>query len=128
MKYLLLSFALLISHQAFSNINADLIAAVKVGNLELAQDFLAKGANPNTINSSGSALLHLAIINIDKKMVKLLLKNHANPSIEDTLGLTPLDYVEDHFIRDKDFKTILRQAVKERRLNKCKQVFRKAFN
>ena len=90
MKYLFLSFVFFISHQAFSDINQELIQAVKVGNIELTKDLLKKGADVNT-NYQGRTPVYYAVEKNNLDIAKLLLVEYkANPNIQIKSGNTPL--------------------------------------
>lgn len=70
--------------------------AVNQGRLEIAEEILKRGANPNAFISSGETSLHFAIEAYSPKMVRLLLKYGANPKKNYGYKLSPLDAAEIH--------------------------------
>ena len=81
--------------------------AVASNDYTVAKLFLQKGANPNTIHpvGGGMTLLMKALLDLDKKMVKFLLKNDADPnypggcgkdySTDKTYHYSPLCYLHE---------------------------------
>ncbi|MBL8828049.1 MAG: ankyrin repeat domain-containing protein [Planctomycetaceae bacterium] len=70
------------------------------GNLDLAEMLLKLGANPNAQNSRGNTPLHTAammsVTDVAKRerIVELLLKHGADPTISNENALIPFDFVE----------------------------------
>ena len=70
--------------------------AVRCGQYEIAELLLAKGANPNEINTDGDNSLHIAAKAGQFKMVSLLVKYGVNVNAQNPqLSLTPLFYAKD---------------------------------
>ena len=75
--------------------NTLLLAACQYSCEALVRIMLNKGADPNSLNSSGASCLHFACYkeSMSKSIAKSLLQNGANPEIcETTYGCTPLHY------------------------------------
>ncbi len=110
MKRIILSFALLIcafTAQAATNPDKDLLEGIRSGNIELVENALKNGANPNVIsdvdhytylqrlrrmNNDGETPLHLAARHGHTEAIFLLLQYGANPKAINKYGCTPLQY------------------------------------
>ncbi|RMD45923.1 MAG: ankyrin repeat domain-containing protein [Aquificota bacterium] len=82
----------LFSCQQYStDINIQLIEAVKSGNIDRVRLLIAKGADINAKDERGGTPLHWAAYYNRKEIAKLLLMQGANPEIKDKNGFTPED-------------------------------------
>ena len=75
--------------------NTLLLAACQYRCEALVRIMLNKGADPNSLNTSGASCLHFACYkeSMSKSIAKALLQNGANPEVcETTYGCTPLHY------------------------------------
>jgi ATP-dependent Clp protease ATP-binding subunit ClpB len=74
-----------------------------------------------TTRTQGATALHYAMYSGNKKLVKLLFKHGADPTIKDDQALSPLDYTDDGSVRElfkelvKDFEELKRIAEKNLR-------------
>ena len=74
--------------------NQSLHQVTKTGNIEIVNEMLAFGVNPNSLNSEGLSPLHIACQKRYAKVVEELLKNGANPNLKSTNhNKSPLHYV-----------------------------------
>ena len=73
------------------NINM-LINSIECNNVEKVKEYLDKdSSNINTLNEEGISPLHIAVINGNLEIIKILLKYGANPNIKSTIkNQTPL--------------------------------------
>ena len=70
--------------------NAILVASY-MGNVELVKDILACGVDKNFRSASGGTALHMAVLQRNPAVTKLLLDYGFNPNVKDTKdGYTPL--------------------------------------
>lgn len=69
-----------------------LIAACRVGNMNLAKTLIAKGANVNAIANGKCTALMLAAEGGHKEIVEQLLEHGARAHLKDNAGLTASDY------------------------------------
>lgn len=69
-----------------------------VGKFEFVKYLLHRGANPNKLNKSGCAPLHLAMFNGQIECVNLLERNGAIINNMGTVNLTPLDFYLSHIL------------------------------
>lgn len=72
------------------NINDQLFIAAQVGDLNLAINLLALGADVDAMHKVGVTALYIASQNGHLAVVELLLKNGADPEIKFSNGMTPL--------------------------------------
>ncbi|WP_027410031.1 UvrD-helicase domain-containing protein [Anoxybacteroides tepidamans] len=72
-----------------SSHSVDLIVAAKSGDYEKVKHLLNAGANPNSVDSSGTSVLSYAIINNHKEICLELLKAGADPDLKNQDGLSP---------------------------------------
>ncbi|XP_071964646.1 ankyrin repeat and SOCS box protein 7-like [Antedon mediterranea] len=71
--------------------------AVATGNLNKVQKLLLEGASPNTVDSNGWTLLHLAASRGTDRVLRILLQYGGNPEIVDRIGgFTCLHYAAMH--------------------------------
>lgn len=61
-------------------------------NFEITEYLIEAGADLNVISSDGQPILVLAVGNGDYKIVDLLLKNGADPDIQDSMGMSARGY------------------------------------
>jgi len=66
------------------NVNDDLIAAVKRGDIETVRSLLAKGADVNAKTNYDATALHFAAFRGNLEMVKVLIAAGADPNLKDT--------------------------------------------
>jgi ankyrin repeat protein len=69
-----------------------LIASVFKGHLDLVNELLNIGANPNDSDINGSTSLHFAVMMGDLEIVKSLLKHDADMELLDNKKRKPIDY------------------------------------
>lgn len=62
-------------------------------------EFLSKHGDINAVDNDGSTSLHLAAELGNIQIVRILLANGANPSLQNKAGETPIDLAEDQEIR-----------------------------
>jgi len=80
----------------------EIILASAKRNTEKVEELLKKGVNVNTQDKAGSTALHFAVMNDDKKLVKLLLDHNADPNIKSQQG-----YIASDLTRQKQILTLL---------------------
>lgn len=73
----------------YTFINSNLYYAAETGQLNLAREFLDKGANPDYAEL-GRTTLATAVFQDFVEVAQLLLERGANPGIKSEDGLTPL--------------------------------------
>lgn len=70
-----------------------LMAASKFGNESAVKFLLENKVDPNRCDHDGSTALHHAVMQSDNKtVVDLLMEFHADATIKNKLGMTPIDY------------------------------------
>jgi len=74
-----------------TDINSQLIQAVKDGNLDHVKILIAKGADLNTTDDKGGTPLHWAAYYGRKEIAEFLIMHGANLYKKDRNGLTPID-------------------------------------
>mmetsp|Transcript_9249 Transcript_9249/g.13113 ORF Transcript_9249/g.13113 Transcript_9249/m.13113 type:complete len:604 (+) Transcript_9249:124-1935(+) len=67
-----------------------IIEAVRGSNVELLSALLQSGLSPNSCNSFGESIVHMACRRSDYKILKLLVDNGACLQVSDDFGRTPL--------------------------------------
>lgn len=65
-----------------------LMYAVKMGDLDVAAQFLAHGANANLVDLAGHSALTYAASQGDSDMIKLLIMHGADPGQRDKVGIS----------------------------------------
>ncbi len=88
---LFLGLFLFSCQQYSTDINIQLIEAVKSGNIDRVRLLIAKGADINAKDERGGTPLHWAAYYNRKKIAELLLMQGANPEEKDRNGFTPED-------------------------------------
>ncbi len=74
--------------------------AVRLDKIAIVEYLLSKGIDPNAIQANGNTLLHLAVINRNYDMVRILLNHRANPNLPNLRGQTAIWEViadDDHY-------------------------------
>lgn len=83
-SFLLLAVVLLISSCASAEVRA-----VRKGDIEAIEKFLAEGGDPDTSYDDGNALIHIAIMSGQAQSLDRLLQAGANPNLRNRAGNTP---------------------------------------
>ncbi|WP_264705088.1 ankyrin repeat domain-containing protein [Wolbachia endosymbiont (group A) of Gymnosoma rotundatum] len=89
------------------DINAELLEAVKNGEIDKVRSLISEGAKVNVKDQDKKTPLHWAVENGHKEVVEVLLNNGANVNAEDTDGKTPYDLAT-----DEEIKTLLQNTAK----------------
>ena len=97
--------------------NSDLVLSY-VGSVEVAEEILNSGGDPNAQDSDGKTPLHYAAMRKNAEYFKFLLDNGATIGIHDKAGKTPMDYV-----RDNNDKEILRIVEEHASLTRDKELW-----
>ena len=71
-----------------------LVRVLEAYKFELATKLIRRGADVNSVNREGRTALTIAILQHRVPIVEYLLKNQANPHIEDFQGRCSCDYAE----------------------------------
>ncbi|XP_057864709.1 potassium channel AKT1 [Cryptomeria japonica] len=77
-----------------SNTGSFLCMAVEKGSLDILNDLIQYGADPNSICKDGRTALHVAVTDGNLDMVKILLQNGSNMNKTDNNGWTSKDLAE----------------------------------
>lgn len=72
--------------------------AVSIGSYDAQTALLEQGLNPDQLLQDGTSILNLAIQQLDKFTVKLLVNAGANVDLPDGNGLTPYNNAQQRFI------------------------------
>lgn len=72
-----------------------LCVAASFGMIEATQSLLAQGCRVDSINTHGQTALHIACIEKNEPLVKILLDEGASAEVRDSIGRTPLDILSD---------------------------------
>lgn len=102
----------------------ELINAIKKDDLTQVETFLKQGVDPNTADSYGNTLLHIASDSNDPKMLQLISSNGANPDLKNKVG----DTVIHHAARKKNVEALKILAPLSKDLNVLNQVGRSALH
>jgi ankyrin repeat protein len=96
-----------------SNLDAELLAAVRKGDVNAAAALVKKGADVNVKSEYGVAAIMFAAEVADLEMVKLLLSHGADPNAHDIqVGDRALNLVADHALTDRRTRAA-REAIVE---------------
>ena len=90
----LLLLPLIVGRPASTGVTTPLHEMARDGHLDLVEDLLGEGADPNAVDEEGKTPLHWAAANGHMGTVAALLKGGANPNNQDVQGKTPLDYAK----------------------------------
>src|SRR5215510_568085 len=95
-------FLILVSNSvAFAAGSAELLLAIRNGELAQVQKLLRAGADVNTADSDGTTALMHSVIESEVRMMKLLLDGHANVNVKNALDSTALMYAATNFAKAK---------------------------
>ncbi|XP_033110730.1 ankyrin repeat and SOCS box protein 7-like [Anneissia japonica] len=86
-----------IQRAILSSVDREIRKAVATGNIHKVQMLLLEGSSPNTVDSNGWTLLHLAASRGTDRVLRILLQYGGNPEIKDRIGgFTCLHYAAMH--------------------------------
>lgn len=69
----------------------NLWAAIAAGDYELVKELIKAGANINFQNEEGDTLLHIAVLNRNRKMLNLLIEVGIDLNIKNNINQTAFD-------------------------------------
>ena len=69
-----------------------LMDAAQIGEVEIAKILLEHKANPNIQSKDGQTALILAVGRQDVGIIEMLLENHSDYNLKDSMGMSSLDY------------------------------------
>lgn len=87
-----------------------LMDATQIGEVEIAKVLLEHKANPNIQSKDGQTALILAVGRQDIRIIEMLLKNHSDYNIKDSMGMSSLDYA--NLFRNKEILKLFDKATK----------------
>ncbi|MGP1437666.1 MAG: ankyrin repeat domain-containing protein [Treponema sp.] len=87
-----------------------LMDAAQIGEVEIAKILLEHKANPNIQSKDGQTALILAVGRQDVGIIEMLLKNHSDYQLKDSMGMSSLDYA--NLFRNEEILKLFEQATK----------------
>ena len=87
-----------------------LMDAAQIGEVEIAKILLEHKANPNIQSKDGQTALILAVGRQDVGIIEMLLENHSDYNLKDSMGMSSLDYA--NLFRNEEILRLFNKATK----------------
>lgn len=98
-KYLLMSCLAMLASPAYADVEG-FVNSARGGDIAVIQNYLKQGENINAKNSLGNTALHYAVASDNVELVKFLLENGADATVQNDKGWTPLAIAEKKNLTD----------------------------